>query len=71
MKKIEGIYYSYEGKENLDLSDVNCIRFNIDELNHINIQFKNGEPDILYVNGLSSIQIMPITSNCVEIKMRD
>jgi hypothetical protein len=71
MEKIEGVYYSYENKEDLDLSDVNTIRFNIDELNYIDVQFKNGKPDTLYINGSASIQIMPTASNCVEIKIKD
>ena len=54
MKKIEGIHYSYENKEDLDLSDVSTIQFNIDELNYINVQFKNGSPDTLYINGNSN-----------------
>lgn len=71
MKKIEGIHYSYENKEDLDLSDVNTIQFNIDKLNYINVQFKNGSPDTLYINGSNSIQIMPTGSNAVEIKIKE
>lgn len=70
MNKVEGIYYSYKDKGNLNLSDVNIIRFNIDVLNYIDVQFKNGKPDTLYINGSSAIQIMPTASNCVEIKIR-
>ena len=70
MKKIEGIYYSYKEKDVLDLSDLNCVRFNIDELNYIDIHFKNGSTDIIHISGSSSIQIMPTASNCVDIKIR-
>ena len=70
MNKIEGIHYFHKDKKNLDLSDVNIVRFNIDELNYIDVQFKNGKVDTLYINGSSSISIMPTASNCVEIKIR-
>ena len=68
MKKIEGRYYSYKEKDDLDLSDTNIIRFNIDELNYIDVQFKDG---VLNINGSSSIQIMPAASNSIDVKIKE
>ena len=68
MKKIEGVHYLYRNKNSLDLSDINIVRFNIDELNYINVQFKDG---ILNINGSSSIQIMPAASNSIDIKIKE
>lgn len=67
INKIEGIYYNYKNKTNLDLSEINKFRFNIDDLNYIDITFKNGE---LNINGSSSIKIMPKASNSVDIEIK-
>ena len=68
MGKIEGVYYGYKNKDNLNLSDADIIRFNIDELNYIDVQFKDGT---LNINGSSSIQIMPTASNSIDIKIKE
>lgn len=68
MVKIEGTYFKHKEKDNLDLTDVNYIRFNIDELNYMDITFKNGE---LCINGSSSIKIMPRASNSISVSVME
>lgn len=71
MKKVEGMYFPYKNKEDLDLSEVNVVRFNIDELNYIDVHFKNGSKDTIHISGSSSIQIMPTASNCIDVKIKE
>lgn len=63
MKKIEAIRYSF--KESTDLSDVNIIRFNLNEEQHIDISLKDGKINIM---GSEALKVT-MTGGCNSVNI--
>jgi hypothetical protein len=69
MNKIEGIFYGFRNKENIDLSKTDIIRFNISETQYIDVQLKDG---IMDIQGSDAIKItLNGGCNCINVSMKE
>jgi hypothetical protein len=69
MKKVEGIFYSFKKKENMDLSEVDVVRFNVNDEQYIDVRIKDG---IISVMGSQAIKItMTAGSNAINVGIEE